>query len=129
MSESSKPTPGPWKAIAQTYDSSAYYIFAAGAPDKRSPMVAHIPRSTVQPMEANARLIAASPELLGEIESTYEWLADIHHNWPGRHTLTGQARLIRLRDLIAKATGRDPEEVQDRYSTSAALANTERKTS
>lgn len=63
-----KHTPGPWRAVKVPYDSSAFYIKARNAPDKRSPMVAHIPRSTVQPMEANARLLAAAPELLEALE-------------------------------------------------------------
>lgn len=62
-----KHTPGPWKAIEQGYDASAFYIYARNSSDMRSPMVAHIPRSTVQPMEANARLIAAAPELLSAL--------------------------------------------------------------
>lgn len=63
-----KHTPGPWKAYPVSYDASAYYIFAKNTKDGRSPTVAHIPRSTIQPMEANARLIAAAPELLEALQ-------------------------------------------------------------
>jgi hypothetical protein len=64
---------------------------------------------------ANARLIAAAPDLLAAVESEYIFLADIHNEWPGRHTPEGQMKLCRLRDLICKATGRESQDVQDDY--------------
>ncbi len=70
-------------------------------------------------MEANARLIAAAPALIAEIEREYEELADIRNEWPGRCTWEGQAKLCRLRDLIAAATGREPKDVQDDFSMRA----------
>ena len=57
-------------------------------------------------IEANARLIAAAPDLLAECEREYTELADIYNNWPGRNTAKGQMKMCRLRDLIAAATGR-----------------------
>jgi hypothetical protein len=74
----------------------------------------------VEVMRANARLIAAAPELLEEVEAQYIELADFRNNWPGRHTIPGQAKLSRLRDLIAKATGRSEQDVQDDYGTRLA---------
>lgn len=68
------------------------------------------------------RLIVHHKMLLDEVEREYTELADIHNNWPGRDTMAGQAKLCRLRDLIAKATGRDPQDVQDDYGTRIALA-------
>lgn len=62
---------------------------------------------------ANARLIAAAPELLRAAESAYQVLANIFHEWPGRHTMAGQGLLVNLRDGIAKATGKSDREVQD----------------
>lgn len=72
--------------------------------------------------EANARLIAAAPELLAEIEREYTELSDIGNDWQGRHTIAGQQKLCRLRDLICKAIGSDAEDVQDDYGTRIANA-------
>lgn len=62
----------------------------------------------------------AAPALLAEIEREYTTLADVHNNWPGRHTMQGQTKLCRLRDLIAAATGRGDQEVQDDYGMRAS---------
>ena len=68
-----KHTPGPWYLEEVGYSSSSYYIrgsFDSGARHTIGKgAVAHIPRSTVNPMEANARLIAAAPELLEACKS------------------------------------------------------------
>lgn len=66
---------------------------------------------------ANARLIAMAPELLAEIEREYTALSDFQNEWHDRNTEEGQAKLCRLRRLIAQATGRDEQDVQDDYST------------
>jgi hypothetical protein len=68
----------------------------------------------------DALLIAAAPELLEQLESLYTWLADYWHEWPGRNMPSGQIRLGRMRDVIAKATGRSEQDVQDDYGTRAA---------
>jgi hypothetical protein len=77
---------------------------------------------------ANARLIATAPELLAAVESEYIFLADIHNEWPGRHSPEGQMKLCRLRDLICKATGREGQDVQDDYGN-RNLANAQGATS
>lgn len=69
---------------------------------------------TVAEAERDA-VIAAAPELLAAVESEYIYLADIHNEWPGRHTAEGQQKLCRLRDLICKATGHEAQDVQDGY--------------
>lgn len=74
--------------------------------------------------KANAHLIHAAPDLLAAVESEYIFLADIHNEWPGRHTPEGQQKLCRLRDLICKATGREAQDVQDDYGN-RNLANTQ----
>jgi hypothetical protein len=61
-------------------------------------------------------MFAAAPEMLAHIESEYAVLSDVRNEWPGRSTPAGQHRLCILRDLICKATGRDPQDVQDDYS-------------
>jgi len=64
-------------------------------------------------------------ELLAEVEAQYIELADIHNDWPGRHTMKGQQKLCRLRDLICKATGREARDVQDDYSNRSLVATGE----
>lgn len=77
----SKHTPGPWIVEPVPYDSSRFYIrgsntkgqilgFGKGA-------VAHIPQSTVNPMEANANLIAAAPDLLAALEGLMSCYIDL----------------------------------------------------
>jgi len=53
-------TPGPWTVFKTRYKTTAFYILSKGLPGS----VAHIPNSTVAPMEENARLISAAPDLL-----------------------------------------------------------------
>lgn len=56
-------TPGPWKAFKienPGRSAAAYYIWGR----KSGRAVAHIKNSTVLPLEANALLIAAAPDLL-----------------------------------------------------------------
>lgn len=77
---------------------------------------------TQEEAEANGLVMAAASELLEEVEALYIWLGDYTHEWPGRSTLQGQARLIRMRDVIAKSTGRSEQDVQDDYGTRAAIA-------
>ena len=61
-------TPGPWKAydsFQKGHASAAFYIRPIGS----SRCVAHVKHSTIQPMKANARLIAAAPDLLAALEA------------------------------------------------------------
>ena len=63
-------TPGPWEAEKTCYEgrsSGAFVINARTGKNKTTRAVAHIKRSTVSPMEANARLIAAAPEMLAAL--------------------------------------------------------------
>ena len=66
-------TPGPWYSEPQGYVSASFYIRGSDGKGNRMTWgkgaVAHIPRSRVLPMEANARLIAAAPDLLGQHEA------------------------------------------------------------
>lgn len=71
---------------------------------------------------ANLHLIAAAPDLLTALESAYEMLADIHHEWPKRSTREGQRLLCQLRDAISKATDRDTEDVQNDFGTRSAIS-------
>jgi hypothetical protein len=68
-----KHTPGPWRTTRKLgysgHAAAEYYIYAENTNDGRSLAVAHIKKSTVQPMEANARLIAAAPDLLAALQA------------------------------------------------------------
>jgi hypothetical protein len=55
-------------------------------------------------------------DLLVACEMAYRLLADVEHKWPLRHTVQGQKTLCALRDVIAAATGRTAEQVQDDYA-------------
>lgn len=94
-------TPGPWTLTWRPI------IDVAG--------IASVPVSDDGRHTANAYLIAAAPDLLAEIEREYAELSNVHNSWPGRDTPSGQMKLGRLRDLIAKATGRSEQDVQDDY--------------
>ncbi len=67
------------------------------------------------------RLRAERDALLKTTQVAYTILADIRHDWRGRHTAEGQSALCAMRDAIAKVTGRDVQDVQDDY-TNAALS-------
>ena len=102
-----KHTPGPWYLEEVGYSSSSYYIrgsFDSGARHTIGKgAVAHIPRSTVNPMEANARLIAAAPELLEALKEVTEILDEVlgFGTEPSHGNIAAKARAA-----IAKATGR-----------------------
>lgn len=90
-------TPGPWDA---TLGASGMMAVEA---DDGSIVASYV-------ADANARLIAAAPDGLEVAVATYLALlaaVDVRHRF--------QAELCALRDFIAKATGRGPQEVQDQY--------------
>ena len=139
MSDARKPTPGPWihgnwlKAAEGGIDEAGWCeVWRAEADGGQSlPFVA----CKHQDEQANAALIAEAgtvhhetgltprqlveqrDALLAEIEREYTALSDFQNEWHGRNTEAGQAKLCRLRALIAKATGRDEQDVQDDYGT------------
>lgn len=114
-------TPGPW--VANLNRDGAFEIldmpdcWEAAVLASRNPW-----ERKAEECHANARLMAAAPCLLAEIEREYTDLADFHNNWPGRSTAEGQMKLCRLRDLIAVATGRSERDVQDDYGMRKAIA-------
>lgn len=99
-------TPGPWFLEKQPYDSSSFYIRGSDASGKRltwgKGAVAHIPRSTVMPMEANARLIAAAPRVLEALRRAEMALLGYTH----RNDII-QAALNMARSAIVMAEGDD----------------------
>lgn len=116
-------TPGPWKVFDTMVDGETYGIDGADG----TAVVYYGFRDTEDGIrkKADAFLIAAAPSLFAEIEREYIELADYTNNWLGRHTMKGQSKLGRLRDLIATATGRSSQDVQDDYGTRAARARGE----
>lgn len=92
-------TPGPWSAIAgQRCDDCATYIVQAA--DHRE-IVAVLDSYSSQLDEANARLIAAAPDLLTVCETVYEL------NAVGRITVNDSAAyqvIVELAAAIAAAT-------------------------
>ncbi|VVE85160.1 hypothetical protein [Pandoraea sputorum] len=114
-------TPGPWVIQFSDIDGRAIRIASPG-----HYVIAEFIRPANDRVRdqliADAYLFAAAPELLDEVESLYAELADFHNEWPGRSTSAGQAKLVRLRDLISKATGRDSQEVQDDFTNRSIIA-------
>lgn len=98
----SKYTPGPWTVISGAIYHSIKLIRLASmdrsGPNKAGPIEC----------DANARLIAAAPELLETLEAIIQggiWQAD--DNAPLCISIT-RAEIRQARDVIAKAKGENP---------------------
>ena len=87
-------TPGPWKAEDQSGSVSFWAVYGA---DDRAIVYATL-REPGE-LAANAKLMAASPELL---ELAYQYLSDLRYPPTGDSV---QRRLERAAQVIAKATG------------------------
>lgn len=105
----SKPrhTPGPWKPWKGDEDDPERWSVVAAYGDKPW-VIATVengaPGDTLKTEEATARLIAAAPDLLAELEATRDWLA----SFSVPPTATIQEKEDRLADInaaIAKAKG------------------------
>ena len=98
-------TPGPWKAEQPSHDPQAWDVCT-----KSGGLLAKL----VWGGEggANARLMAAAPDLLEACQAAYLRLLTIGE-YPGRSTSDGQRELATLRDIIAGATGLNPQTIQD----------------
>jgi hypothetical protein len=64
-------------------------------------------------LEAQSAQLATAPEMLSATKRAYAVLADVHHSWKGRDSMSGQGLLCDLRDSIAAAEGRTAQDVQD----------------
>jgi hypothetical protein len=105
-----KHTPGPWNIWKLDCKTNSFYIRANKRPKEfvgQFPYtVAHIPRSTIAPMEANTRLIAAAPDLLEALRVAEKFVAQFEEEVD---YVGGQADTINtIRAAIAKATGETP---------------------
>lgn len=90
-------TPGPWRVIPATM--SHFLIESAGA------IVAEIPKTTTAPAsftecEANARLLAAAPEMLAALKELHAWAITVSDG-----KAFNEEELCVTRAAIAKATG------------------------
>lgn len=104
-----KHTPGPWNV----HD----FDFRVVEADKK--VIADL--RTYNP--SDAALVAAAPDLFDAAETAYIILGDIFNEWKGRNTADGQHALCMLRDAIAKATGRELEDVQNDYCNRIGATN------
>lgn len=119
QSQDQKHTPGPWHVQDVTHTEARIAYEHKG----QWLILGHVfDGAEFGSQLANARLIAAAPPLLIAAQIAYTILADIRHHWEGRHTIEGQGALIALRDSIAQATGRDPQDVQDEFTNAKATS-------
>lgn len=89
-------TPGPWRAMPDGY------IQRDAADPFGGAVVAHVRHSAPDRQAANARLIAAAPDLLNMCERL---LGFAHHYGDAHALLAAQGMLDSARDLIAAAKG------------------------
>ena len=98
----SKHTPGPWRADLNHYDQE----WRVYADSEMSPIVNSLfkPKGTIG--EANARLIAAAPDLLAALEGLFRECAMMHRYWgEGDNTKAADEAERFAREAIAKAKG------------------------
>jgi len=92
-------TPGPW--VYEPYESDAYRVKSE---DYGGIALLHDPirhdQGLMDEVEADARLIAAAPDLLERLIVATDWLAD--KGVPFDHV-----EMMRIRAAIAKATGEE----------------------
>lgn len=102
-------TPGPWDIVPLTAPKGSYMIAAKTV--GREPLVCCVEHSKNGPINhdqagKNASLIAAAPELLGELENCLDLLSMTFPDAPVDSCI-GVA-IIKARAAIAKATGATP---------------------
>jgi uncharacterized RmlC-like cupin family protein len=98
----SKHTPGPWTAISSgTAHNEEKHTIRASDGTWIAETIPHQPKGWSQ--EANARLIAAAPDLLAELRRTREWVAQ-YLEIPS-HAAAAQYKVSAIDAAIAKAEG------------------------
>lgn len=93
-----KHTPGPW-TIDSDFEDSCFVGQPNGAP------VASLCCGDGQDMQANARLIAAAPELLRELKAAIFYIETFGGETSACFAAGGNMQLVKT--LIARAEGRD----------------------
>lgn len=100
-------TPGPWVVEEGPHWLTVCREDAPFTDGKRDPVVGTRWSGAVTDAErANARLIATAPELLAQLE----YAVKLFGAWP---MLNGTAQVQSMRNTIAKALGRTPNEIGD----------------
>lgn len=95
-----KHTPGPWNFKPANASHKTRYISSPDDSSGGNWIVANILHS-----DADARLIAAAPELLEALQALFENCAMIHKNWgDGDNSRAADNAIERARAAIAKAT-------------------------
>lgn len=95
-------TPGPWHVVTCVEDdpTTRYIDDAPGEDGERGYYLAEVEHYDLQELEANARLIAAAPELLEALER----IVSINGSTKGAQSLVDEFKHI-ARAAIAKAKG------------------------
>ncbi len=106
-----KYTPGPWRK-GDTRATGSTMVHAANW-DRKSGEHGEVTVALVNgragEQEANARLIAAAPELLAALQDLAEWGSGAGWTMPGPGPAKSRADVLaRARAAIAKATGGEP---------------------
>lgn len=115
MSKETKYTPGPWKVREEisTVELSHGHSFAHISVYKenygnRYGDICIIDIDDGDNYLANARLIAAAPEMLEVLEDTAKWLENYYEN-RGIAAVNEDNRLVKIWNLIAKVEGESDE--------------------
>ena len=95
--ESAGHTPGPWRVVHHNDDTNRVVVFGICEVWSTS-------RGTEAKL-ANARLIAAAPELLEALKLADEWLDELIAEHSVRLTELGRSKRDLIRAAITKATG------------------------
>lgn len=97
-------TPGPWNSIAYGKTTKGEIIIAGGK--EFSNLLAEVyKQKNEDSQEANARLIAAAPELLEALKSLYENCSMIHNQWgEGANQKQADEAIRKGKEAIRKAT-------------------------
>jgi hypothetical protein len=109
MTDQTKHTPGPWE-YATRFTAKATGPLQMIGPDPECRHIADIPRNgDQQRQEADARLIAAAPEMLAALgELVAEWDAErAEQDSPQTGFILDTLGIEMARAAIAKATGRE----------------------
>jgi len=102
-------TPGPW-AVERPYGEPGMYVAAPSSAlvCKLYPVDGRYVADQLESVEANARLIAAAPELLAALRGLFEHCAMVHKQWgEGSNAREAEAAEDAARAALAKAEGRD----------------------
>lgn len=95
---SAKHTPGPWIGFI---DPNSFDILAAGRPG----MIASCPRGDGHDADANARLIAAAPDMLAALYKIAQGGSIVCTDWPASPAIDRETMCGLARATILKATG------------------------